>query len=110
MKCFVERVDRKQSTLFPDQLKTGSVTTIRFGCRLGWWMFLSMCSISAASGLTGLANTLKRVTNIIGIGPPVAAMSAASALVGFHLRLDPANSPPGTANPGPLDPVNQTNL
>ena len=41
--------------------------------------------------------TLKR----LGSGPPIAAMSAAQALAGFDLRPDPANSPPGTASPGP---------
>ena len=47
------------------------------------------------------AYNLKRVMNIMGIGPLMAAMSAAWALVGVHLRSYPAELPPGTANPGP---------
>ncbi len=47
-----------------------------------------------------LAYNLKRVMNIMGIGPLIEAMSAAYALVGFHLRPYPAESPLATANPG----------
>jgi hypothetical protein len=56
-----------------------------------------------------LAYNLKRVMNIMGIGPLIVAMSAANALVGLHLHLYPAKSSPRTPKPGSSNLVSQSN-
>ena len=58
------------------------------------------CTISANLEVIWEMSAQTR-NGLMGIGPLIVAMSIAEALVGFHLRLDLAESPLGPAKPGP---------
>ncbi len=75
--------------------------TIKFWMGSTHFQMKGLKRVGTEMALHVLAYNLKRVMNIMGIGPLIEAMGAASALASFRLRPYPAGSPLGTANPDP---------
>ncbi len=68
--------------------------TIKFWMGSTHFQMKGLKWVGTEMALHVLAYNLKRVMNIMGIGPPIEAMGAASALASFHLRPYPAGSEP----------------
>jgi hypothetical protein len=83
--------------------------TIKFWMGSTHFQMKTLKRVGAEMALHVLAYNLKRVMKIIGIGPLIAAISAAWALAGFNLRPCPAGSshyPPNPADgPAPAKQI-----